>query len=315
MNSSHYTKNPFSIALLISVIFLIGFYLLSFYGLIQSSNESLIGKASRWCERVSSGPFREPINTLSNIGFMVVGLYIFYVISTDKEDKNYFHGINTISLIYAPAVLYLGPGSMLMHGTNTEWGGWADNLSMIMFIIIPWLFNIFSMSKMTTGSFLYIYLSIVIVYSILRALNGWELGIGLNVFGVSIGLWVISEFLYFFWSQTMRIISGFIGFGVLFLFGTSITDIASNFSDYWWIILFWLPALFSNKKPNSTRTIPWFLLGSITYFSAFSIWLTGVPNHVSCDPDSLIQSHGLWHLLSALATLFYFFHYRSEKLT
>ena len=23
-----------------------------------------------------------------------------------------------------------------MHGTNTEWGGWADNLSMIMYIIL-----------------------------------------------------------------------------------------------------------------------------------------------------------------------------------
>ena len=34
--------------------------------------ESAIGEASRWCERVAPGAFREPVNALSNIGFMLV---------------------------------------------------------------------------------------------------------------------------------------------------------------------------------------------------------------------------------------------------
>ena len=41
-----------------------------------------------------------------------------------------------IAILYASAAVFLGPGSMLMHGTNTLWGGWADNLSMIMYIVI-----------------------------------------------------------------------------------------------------------------------------------------------------------------------------------
>ncbi|MBT5641448.1 MAG: hypothetical protein HOJ38_07635, partial [Rhodobiaceae bacterium] len=181
----------FYIALSISFIFLFVFFILSSFGLIQSSEgASLIGEASRWCERVSGGLFREPLNTLSNLGFMIVGLYMFWVICNDKQNStNPFIGITPISVLYASVVIYLGPGSMLMHGTNTEWGGWADNLSMIMFIILPWLYNIYSMSSWTSKQLLSIYISIVIIYSIWRWFTDWGLGINFNLFGVSIGLW------------------------------------------------------------------------------------------------------------------------------
>ena len=43
-----------------------------------ASNEQAIGEISRWCERVSAGFFREPANTLGNLGFVFAGLYMFY---------------------------------------------------------------------------------------------------------------------------------------------------------------------------------------------------------------------------------------------
>ena len=307
----------FYIALSISFIFLFVFFILSSFGLIQSSEgASLIGEASRWCERVSGGLFREPLNTLSNLGFMIVGLYMFWVICSDKQDStNPFIGITPISVLYASVVIYLGPGSMLMHGTNTEWGGWADNLSMIMFIILPWLYNIYSMSSWTSKQLLSIYISIVIIYSIWRWFTDWGLGINFNLFGVSIGLWAISETLYRFWSPSFRFLSGFVGFIVLLLFGTMPNEVFNNFSEYWWVILFWLPGLLASKKPVNRRTYKWYFLGMIAYFSAFAIWLTGVPDHELCEPDSIIQAHSIWHLLSALATYFFFLHFRDEKIS
>lgn len=307
----------FYIALSISFIFLFVFFILSSFGLIQSSEgASLIGEASRWCERVSGGLFREPLNTLSNLGFMIVGLYMFWVICSDKQDStNPFIGITPISVLYASVVIYLGPGSMLMHGTNTEWGGWADNLSMIMFIILPWLYNIYSMSSWTSKQLLSIYISIVIIYSIWRWFTDWGLGINFNLFGVSIGLWAISETLYRFWSPSFRFLSGFVGFIVLLLFGTLPNEVFNNFSEYWWVILFWLPGLLASKQPVNKRTYKWYFLGMIAYFSAFAIWLTGVPDHELCEPDSIIQAHSIWHLLSALATYFFFLHFRDEKIS
>ena len=123
---------------------------------------------------------------------MVVGLIIFWTLCKDENNnKNTFIGINPISVLYASVVIYLGPGSMLMHGTNTEWGGWADNLSMIMYIILPWLYNIYSMSNWSKYKFLSIYASIVIIYSVTRWFTDYELGINFNLFGVSIGLSLI----------------------------------------------------------------------------------------------------------------------------
>ena len=306
---------PFYLALVISVSFLFIFFLLSAFGLIQSVDTSyLIGEASRWCERVSGGLFREPLNTLSNLGFMVSGLYMFWIICNDKQDStNPFIGITPISLLYASVVIFLGPGSMLMHGTNTNWGGWADNLSMIMFIILPWLYNIYSMSNWTSKKLISIYISIVVIYSIWRWFTDWGLGINFNLFGVSIGLWAISETLYRFWTPSFRFLSGFVGFIVLLLFGTMPNEVFNNFSEYWWVILFWLPGLLATKKPVNTRTYKWYFLGMIAYFSAFAIWLTGVPDNELCEPDSIIQAHSIWHLLSALATYFFFLHFRDEK--
>ena len=80
----------FYVACFISSLFLIIFFILSSLGLIQSAEStSLIGEASRWCERVSDGIFREPINTLSNLGFMVVGLYIFWILCNDDKNSNF----------------------------------------------------------------------------------------------------------------------------------------------------------------------------------------------------------------------------------
>ena len=307
---------PFYISLVLSGLFVIAFFVLSALGYIQSiESQGIIGDASRWCERVSGGLFREPVNTLSNLGFMVVGIYIFYTITTDTNtsSNNYFVGLTGISILYASAAIFLGPGSMLMHGTNSGWGGWADNLSMIMYILIPWLYNIFRMSNWTVRRFLEIYFSIVVIYAVMRWISGWGLGINLELFSVSIGLWAISEFLFRFWSPLFRFLSGFVGFVVLALFGTTPLDVIANFSEYWWVILFWIPGLLSNKKPTTTRTYKWYFLGMVAYFSAFIIWSTGVPDHALCRPDSLIQAHGIWHLLSAVATYCFFLHYRSES--
>ena len=307
---------PFYISLVLSGLFVISFFVLSALGYIQSiESQGIIGDASRWCERVSGGLFREPVNTLSNLGFMVVGIYIFYTITTDTNTSanNYFVGLTGISILYASAAIFLGPGSMLMHGTNSGWGGWADNLSMIMYILIPWLYNIFRMSNWTVSQFLQIYFSIVVIYAVMRWISGWGLGINLELFSVSIGLWAISEFLFRFWSPLFRFLSGFVGFFVLALFGTTPLDVMANFSEYWWVILFWIPGLLSNKKPTTTRTYKWYFLGMVAYFSAFVIWSTGVPDHALCRPDSLFQAHGIWHLLSAVATYCFFLHYRSES--
>ena len=60
-----------------------------------------IGAISGWCERVSGGIFREPSNTLSNIGFMLAGLLMLKVLSEDFS--LYIHRPTATDNSFAPA--------------------------------------------------------------------------------------------------------------------------------------------------------------------------------------------------------------------
>ena len=246
---------------------------------------------------------------------MVSGLLMFKVLSDEKtRDNQRFYGVNKTSGIFAAAVIYLGPGSMLMHGTHTEWGQWADNLSMVMFIVFPWIYNLKCMGGWSEKGFVQVYVLVVIAYAVTRWIFGDGLGIGLDLFGLSIGLWVISESLHRFWSPTFRWASGFVGFIVAAAFGIMPTEILQDPETYWWTILFWVPAIFSKQAPDTERTYnPWFYLGVVTYITAFTIWLNQWSD-LLCYPDSWFQPHAAWHLLSALSTWFFFVFFRTEKI-
>ena len=274
-----------------------------------------VGEVSRWCERISGGYFREPANALSNLGFMFTGLLMFWILANEKKIKgSRIHGPTITALTYATAAVWLGPGSLLMHGTHTAWGQWADWHSMIMWISIPWLVNIFTIKNWKESLFLKTYLFIVGIYGILSWFLGTGLGVNFNFWFLSIALWVITEVLQSFYSPIVRYLSGFVGIAVMAVFSVFPNEIIQEPSKYWWIILFWIPAFFINKKHQSNKSyFPWYWLGIAFYMTAFAIWLQGYPNQPFCNPDSLIQPHAIWHILSSCATLSFFFFFRTAR--
>ena len=155
-------------AVTIAVSSIAAFFLLYFlfaYSGIMLSVESgyQIGEISRWCERISSGYFREPSNALSNIGFILTGIFMVWILSREEvTGQNFFIGFTSISVLYASASIFLGPGSLMMHGTHTVWGQWIDNVSMVAYIIIPWLLNFKILNGWSENQFLAGYFSILI---------------------------------------------------------------------------------------------------------------------------------------------------------
>lgn len=283
-----------------------------------AANEQAIGEVSRWCERVSGGILREPINTLGNLGFVVAGLAMFLVLARDtrrgRSRANRFVGNQPLALLYASAVVLLGPGSMLMHGSHTFFGAWIDNVSMVTYILIPWLFNLAVLGRWRDRTFFVVYGSVLGSYAAGYWVFGPDLGIGLDLFGLSIALWIISEVLYRFWSPVMRVMSGAVGFVVAFVFGITPGVMFDEPSQYWWVVLFWLPAILATGPSTSRRAyIPWFWAGMVSFLVAYAIWTTGTESHAWCDPDSFIQAHALWHLLTALATWFFFRFLRTQR--
>ncbi|MDX1448598.1 MAG: ceramidase domain-containing protein [Acidimicrobiia bacterium] len=283
-----------------------------------ASNESAIGEISRWCERVSSGLLREPVNTLGNLGFVIAGLLMFAILARDelagRPRRNPFIGNTPTAVLYASATLFLGPGSMAMHGTHTPFGAWLDNVSMVAFILIPWLHNTAVLGRWRRSGFFTAYALLLAAYAAGYWFLGPDLGIGLDLFGLSIGLWIVSEVVFRYWSPPVRFLSGFVGFVVAFAFGVTPADMAAEPERYWWVILFWLPGLLATSPaPVRRRYVPWFWVGMGSFLAAYAIWLTGTADHPACDPDSLIQAHAIWHLLSAVATLSFFWFLRTGR--
>lgn len=299
--------------------FAIGFALVGAGGWgAPAANESPIGEVSRWCERVSGGLLREPVNTLGNLGFVISGLLMLWILGRDVarggDHPNRFFGSSPVALLYAYASLFLGPGSMLMHGTHTRFGAWMDNVSMVAYILVPWPFNVSVLAGWTDRRLFTAYGVLLAGYAGGYWFRGPDLGIGLDLFGLSIALWIISEVLYRFPGRWARPLSGLVGFVVASAFGIGPATMLAAPSDYWWVVLFWIPAALARRPaPGVRRFTPWFWLGVGAFLSAYAIWLTGTNESPSCDPDSLFQAHAAWHLLSALATFSLFLFLRTER--
>jgi hypothetical protein len=310
---------PLAMAGMVLSIFAIGFAVAGADGWgSPAANEAPIGQVSRWCERVSGGLLREPVNTLGNLGFVVAGLAMFWMLGRDigsgRTRRNRFIAHSPMAILYAASVVLLGPGSMLMHGTHTRFGAWADNVSMVAFILIPWLFNLSVLGGWPQRRFFLAYGLLLCGYAAGYWFVGPDLGIGLDLFGLSIALWVISEVLFRYPGRWVRSLSGLVGFVVAVAFGITPAEMAAAPADYWWVVLFWLPAFFVRRPaPGVRRSFPWFWIGMGSFLAAYAIWLTGTAEHPRCDPDSLLQPHAAWHLLSALATFSFFLYYRSER--
>ena len=78
-----------------------------------------VDRGADFCE-AAAGTVRQPVNTLSNLGFVVAGLAI-------ARDAGRLPVVGTA---YACLVVLLGPASMAMHATESSLGGHLDMLSM-----------------------------------------------------------------------------------------------------------------------------------------------------------------------------------------
>ena len=309
---------PFSIALTSIFITILLFIIFGSNGWGPAAvNEQAIGEISRWCERVSGGFFREPANTLGNLGFVFVGLYMFYKLSKDATSNHSpLFGSFKIALLYASASTFLGPASMAMHGTHTQFGAWLDNVSMISYILILWLYNLKKLTKFSDRSFFISYSVLLGYYAYSYWFFDSGLGIGVDLFELSIGLWIATEVLVKLPNIYGRVLSGLTVLLTQQLFGSSVIDSFQNLQENWEMLLYFIPALIPSLHNDVERKYtPWFFVGVASFFGALMIWETGVPDHPWCEPDSWLQAHMIWHLLCAAATLSFFNFFRTEKNT
>ncbi len=82
-----------------------------------------VGRGSQFCEAAREGILKQPVNTLSNGGFVVAGLAIGWQARRPTP-------MGSLAGVYGCVVVLLGPASAAMHATQSEAGGRLDLLSM-----------------------------------------------------------------------------------------------------------------------------------------------------------------------------------------
>jgi hypothetical protein len=89
-----------------------------------------VDRGAVFCE-TSDGPLEQPVNTLSNLGFVIAGLAI--AVRAGRPGglgRSTMSRMPGLATAYACLVVLLGPGSMAMHATESALGGNLDMLSM-----------------------------------------------------------------------------------------------------------------------------------------------------------------------------------------
>lgn len=101
-----------------------------------------VDRGSQFCEAEHAGLLRQPVNSLSNVGFVVAGLAIGWRAGR-PSGRLARPGLGTFMAVL---VTLLGPASMAMHATESDLGGHLDMLSMYLvasfaasYALVRWL--------------------------------------------------------------------------------------------------------------------------------------------------------------------------------
>ena len=99
------------------------------------------GAGSMFCEAFSASWIKQPANTWSNLGFVVAGLWMATYASAGLRTKmpasNLFTRSRSMPVVYATLVIFIGPGSMALHGSGHGWGHTTDVFAMLVYIMFP----------------------------------------------------------------------------------------------------------------------------------------------------------------------------------
>jgi len=176
------------------------------------------------------------------------------------------------AVLYGCVVIFVGTGSMYFHASMKKWGGWIDNLSMLLYTGFLLVYDFTGIVDGGKALFLIVYLVLVAGLGVLS----WfvpnspipHFSMGAFCFGAMAVLWVLLQF-----------------FAILGIGGID--------------------------RDNGPALLL-FIAGLIVFGVAFLIQQRSDTNKPWCQPDDVVQGHAIWHLLTAAVTVILFFYLRTE---
>ena len=122
-----------------------------------------------FCEKVRSGAIRQPANTWSNLGFILVGLSVIVSAAHDLPRRSQPGALNPMRAqfiypaVYGIATLLIGMGSVFYHSSLAFVGQTVDVISIYLLTSFMVIYSLFRAGWISTKAFVAIYLPLNIV--------------------------------------------------------------------------------------------------------------------------------------------------------
>ncbi len=176
------------------------FFVLAALGWPGSFDDCTLPGGNCYCESFGSLSdhilVRQPSNTWSGLFAVVFGLLILAIADRDRRDAgaaaNPMREGTFYAIFYGALVVFLGPGAMFYHASVTRFGGWLDNLSMILYVTFLLEYTLFRLLRLDDriSTFAWTY---VVVNVVLGAVAWLVEGSGTFVFAIGAGLALLLE--------------------------------------------------------------------------------------------------------------------------
>lgn len=234
------------------------------------------GNAFHFCEanRMDEA-IRQPSNTWSNLGYLIVGLFALTLAVHDykKKDRrasgNFLVMYPFFSVMYGLSCLYLFVGSFMYHASLTMLFQKMDQTGLYSVICMILILNIYKINP-------YIYHK-----------GEWK-----STQGLAKLIIIILNIAFFKWLWKLEI-NILVPVMLIIAISTSVYYI--------------------RKVSNTAYFVKYMYAAFFILFGAGSIWMLDRQG-VACSPQSVVQGHAVWHILTAVSMFFIYLYYRSGTL-
>jgi Ceramidase len=228
-----------------------------------------------YCEQVRPGKMiKQRSNTWSNLGFVLVGLIMLASLPAvvAGSGRDPLEERTFYAVLYGCVVIFLGPGSMFFHASMKKWGGWIDTLSMILYTAFLLVYDITGIFNGGKALFLIVFLVLVA--------------------GLGVLTWFVPD------SPLPHFSMGALAFG--------------SMAVLWALLQFFAILGIGGIDRENGPALLLFIAGAIVFGVAFLIQQRSATGKPWCQPESVVQGHAIWHLLTAATTVILFFYLRTE---
>jgi hypothetical protein len=228
-----------------------------------------------YCENARPGAMiKQRSNTWSNLGFVLVGLLLLASLPkvVSGAGRDPLEERTFYAVLYGCIVIFLGPGSMFFHASMKKWAGWVDTFSMILFTAFLLVYDFTGIVNGGKTLFLIVYLVLVA--------------------GLGVLTWFVPK------SPLPHFSMGALSFGAM--------------AVLWAALQFFAILGIGGIDRDNGPALLLFIAGAIVFGVAFLIQQRSGTGKPWCQPESVVQGHAIWHLLTAATTVILFFYLRTE---